>query len=54
MIVMEPLRGGNLALPTPPREIAAIWAEARRRPHPRRMGPALAVNHPEVTVCSRA
>jgi hypothetical protein len=50
VIVMEPLRGGNLALPTPPREIAAIWAEAPVGRTPAEWALRWLWNHPEVTV----
>jgi len=50
VIVMEPLRGGNLGLPTPPPAIAAIWNEAKARYSPAEWALRWVWNHPEVTV----
>ncbi|HPS02884.1 MAG TPA: aldo/keto reductase, partial [Candidatus Sumerlaeota bacterium] len=50
VIVMEPLRGGNLGLPTPPPAIAAIWNEAPVRRTPAEWALRWVWNHPEVTV----
>jgi len=50
VIVMEPLRGGNLGLATPPPAVAEIWKAS----HPERTPAEWALrwiwNHPEVTV----
>ncbi len=50
VVVMEPLRGGNLALPAPPTDIAAIWNEAKVRRTPAEWGLRWVWNRPEVTV----
>lgn len=50
VIVMEPLRGGNLALPTPPPAIGAVWNQARARRTPAEWALRWVWNHPEVTV----
>ena len=50
VIVMEPLRGGNLGLPTPPPAVAAIWNEAKVRRTPAEWALRWVWNRPEVTV----
>ena len=50
VIVMEPLRGGNLARPTPPPAIADIWSEADTQRTPAEWALRWVWNHPEVTV----
>jgi uncharacterized protein len=50
VIAMEPLRGGNLALPTPPPAIAAIWDEAAKRRTPVEWALRWVWDHPEVTL----
>lgn len=50
VIVMEPMRGGNLGLPTPPPAIAALWNEAPTRRTPAAWALRWVWNHPEVTV----
>jgi predicted aldo/keto reductase-like oxidoreductase len=50
VIIMEPLRGDSLALPTPPPAVAAIWNEAPTRRSPAEWGLRWLWNHPEVTV----
>lgn len=50
VIVMEPLRGGNLGLATAPPAIAAIWDEAAARRSPAEWALRWVWNHPEVTV----
>ena len=47
---MEPLRGGNLALKTPPPAIGAIWNKAKSRRTPAEWALRWVWNHPEVTV----
>jgi len=50
VIAMEPLRGGNLGLPTPPPAVAEIWAEAPVRRTPVEWALRWVWNHPGVTV----
>ena len=50
VIVMEPLRGGNLGLATPPPAVAEIWKEAKTRRTPVEWALRWVWNHPEVTV----
>jgi uncharacterized protein len=50
VIVMEPLHGGNLALPTPPPAIGALWNKANIRRTPAEWALHWVWNHPEVTV----
>lgn len=50
VIAMEPLRGGNLARPTPPPAVAAIWNEATVRRTPAEWALRWIWNRPEVTV----
>ncbi len=50
VIIMEPLRGGNLGLPTPPPAVAEIWDEAETRFAPVEWALRWIWNHPEVTV----
>jgi len=50
VVVMEPLRGGNLALPTPPPAVAEIWDQAETKRTPAEWGLRWVWNHPEVTV----
>jgi predicted aldo/keto reductase-like oxidoreductase len=50
VVVMEPLRGGNLALPTPPPAVATLWNEALVRRTPAEWALRWIWNHPEVTV----
>lgn len=48
VIVMEPLRGGSLGNPTPPKEIAEIWNEADTERAPVEWALRWAWNRPEV------
>lgn len=50
VIVMEPLRGGNLGRPTPPPAVAAIWSEAMAPRTPAEWALRWIWNRPEVTV----
>ncbi len=50
VIVMEPLRGGSLAAPTPPPSIEAHWRESGRAWTPAEWALRWVWNHPEVTV----
>lgn len=50
VVVMEPLRGGNLGLATPPPAVAAIWQEAPVRRTPVEWALRWVWNRPEVTV----
>jgi len=50
VIIMEPLRGGNLGLATPPATIAALWQEAGVRRTPVAWALRWIWNRPEVTV----
>ena len=50
VIVMEPLRGGNLGLSTPPPAIDNIWSESETRRTPAEWALRWVWNHPEVTV----
>ena len=49
VIIMEPLRGGNLAK-TPPQTIKDIWAKAENKKAPVEWSLGWIWNHPEVTV----
>ena len=50
VIVMEPLRGGNLGLTTPPAAVEEIWNEAKTRRSPAEWALRWVWNQPEVTV----
>ena len=50
VIVMEPLRGGNLGLATPPPAVQEIWNEAKTHRTPSEWALRWVWNHPEVTV----
>ncbi len=50
VIIMEPLRGGNLALPDAPPAIAELWAQADIKRPPVEWALRWVWNHPEVTV----
>ncbi|MBT8340389.1 MAG: aldo/keto reductase [Desulfatitalea sp.] len=50
VIIMEPLRGGNLALPTPPPAVEQIWKQAETRRTPAQWALRWVWHHPAVTV----
>ena len=50
VVIMEPLRGGNLALPEAPPAIQAIWDEAQTPRTPAEWALRWVWNRPEVTV----
>jgi len=50
IIIMEPLRGGNLGLPTPPPDVDAIFKEAKFVRTPVDWALRWIWNHPEVTL----
>lgn len=50
VVVMEPLRGGNLGLPTPPAAVGEIWKRSKTVRTPVAWALRWVWNHPEVTV----
>ncbi|MBN2445940.1 MAG: aldo/keto reductase [Phycisphaerae bacterium] len=50
VIVMEPLRGGNLALPEAPPAVKELWDQAERKRTPVEWALRWIWDHPEVTV----
>ena len=50
VVIMEPLRGGNIGLPTPPPAVEEIWQRAETPRTPVEWALRWVWNHPEVTV----
>jgi uncharacterized protein len=50
VVIMEPLRGGNLASPAPPPDVEALWKGAKVRRTPAEWALRWVWNRPEVTV----
>jgi len=50
IIIMEPLRGGNLGLPEPPPDVDAIWQKADKKRTPVEWALRWIWNHPDVTM----
>ena len=49
VVIMEPLRGGNLGLPEPPPDVDAIWKKAEKKRTPVEWALCWVWNHPEAT-----
>ena len=50
VVIMEPLRGGNIGLPTPPPAVQELWGQASTRRSPVEWALRWVWNHPGVTV----